>query len=130
MRRTCPWKMLSQIAFGASSLLPFSACSSNDASSSTAGASGGAESGADAGTGGAACEFPTTIAWNASAPLISPTSDATHDLVAVKDPTVVRFNDRWHVYGSYVSRAGAYNMFYTSFADWAEAPNAPLYYMD
>jgi endo-1,4-beta-xylanase len=59
-----------------------------------------------------------------------PISDATHDLVAVKDPSIVRFNDRWHVYASSVSRAGAYNMIYTSFADWSAAPSAPFYYMD
>ena len=62
--------------------------------------------------------------------MIAPRSDAMHDLLAVKDPTVVRFNDRWHVYASSVSTAGAYNMVYTSFADWTEAATAPLYYMD
>ncbi len=62
--------------------------------------------------------------------MIAPRSDATHDLLAVKDPTVVRFNDRWHVYASSVSTAGAYNMVYTSFSDWSEAAAAPLTYMD
>jgi endo-1,4-beta-xylanase len=77
-----------------------------------------------------ACELAESIQWNASAPILAPLSDATHDLIAVKDPTVVRFNDRWHVYASSVSAAGAYNMIYTSFADWSDAPNAPFYYMD
>jgi endo-1,4-beta-xylanase len=85
-------------------------------------------SGGDAG--GAACELAESIQWSGSAPLIAPLSDAAHDLVAVKDPTVVSFNGRWHVYASSVSRTGAYNIVYTSFADWAEAPSAPLYYMD
>ena len=64
------------------------------------------------------------------APIIAPPSDATHDLVAVKDPSVVRFNDRWHVYASSVSTAGAYNMVYTSFADFSEASSAPFHHMD
>ena len=42
----------------------------------------------------------------------------------------MRFNDRWHVYASSVSSSGAYNMVYTSFADWKDAPSATLYYMD
>jgi hypothetical protein len=81
------------------------------------------------GGGGAACELGAALQWNGSPVLIAPISDATHDLLAVKDPSVVRFNDRWHVYASSVSTAGAYNMVYTSFSDWTEAPTAPVYYM-
>jgi endo-1,4-beta-xylanase len=68
--------------------------------------------------------------WTASAPLIAPISDAKHDLVAVKDPSVVYFNNRWHVYASSVSSAGAYSTVYTSFTDFNEASTAPMYYMD
>src|SRR5688572_24213592 len=83
------------------------------------------------GPGGAgSCELAPTIQWSGSTIVIAPRSDATHDLLAVKDPTVVRFNDRWHVYASSVSTAGAYNMVYTSFSDWTEASSAPLTYMD
>jgi endo-1,4-beta-xylanase len=82
------------------------------------------------GSAGVSCGFPASLQWSGSAPLITPRGDASHDIVAVKDPTVVNFNGRYHVYGSSVSRTGAYNMIYTSFADWSEAPSAPLYYMD
>jgi hypothetical protein len=44
--------------------------------------------------------LPAALSWTSSQPIIVPTSDAKHDLVAVKDPTIVRFNDRWHVYAS------------------------------
>src|SRR5579863_9559899 len=74
--------------------------------------------------------LPGAIAWTASNPLIVPKSDAKHDLLAVKDPSVVRFNERWHVYATSVGRGGTYGMVYTSFADWKDAPSAPLYYMD
>jgi endo-1,4-beta-xylanase len=87
-----------------------------------------APAGGDSGT--AACELAPSTQWSGSQPLIAPVSDATHDLVAVKDPTVVSFNGRWHVYASSVSSAGAYNMVYTSFSDWSQASSAPLYYMD
>lgn len=80
--------------------------------------------------GSASCELAPTLRWNASGPLISPVSNATHDLLAVKDPSVVFFNDRWHVYASSVSSAGAYSMVYTSFSDFDQAPSAPVYYMN
>ena len=80
--------------------------------------------------GGSSCALAPGIQWSGSAPTISPRSDATHDLVAVKDPTVVQFNGRWHVFASSVSTQGAYNMVYSSFSDWSEASTAPLYYMD
>jgi endo-1,4-beta-xylanase len=73
---------------------------------------------------------PDSLAWTSSSPLIVPVSDATHDLVAVKDPTVVRYNDRWHVYASSVGRGGIYGMVYLSFADWREASKASFCYMD
>ncbi|MFZ5891193.1 MAG: non-reducing end alpha-L-arabinofuranosidase family hydrolase [Myxococcota bacterium] len=109
------WQRAARLAAHTSSLLLFAACSSNEASDSPS----------DTG-----CELAPTMQWSTGAPLIVPQSDATHDIIAVKDPTLVRFNDRWHVYASSVSRAGAYNMVYTSFADWSEASSAPLYYMD
>ena len=74
--------------------------------------------------------LPARIAWTSTGPVILPKRDPAHDLVAVKDPTVVRFNGRWHVYASSVARGGIYGMVYTSFADWKDAPSAPLYYMD
>jgi endo-1,4-beta-xylanase len=73
--------------------------------------------------------LPGTFAWTSTGPIIVPRSDATHDLVAVKDPTVVRYGDRWHIYASSVARGGIYGMVYTSFADWADAPKATFYYM-
>jgi hypothetical protein len=83
----------------------------------------------DAGKPSAVPGLPNAFVWAATAPLIVPRSDPKHDLVAVKDPMVVRFNDRWHVYASSVGRGGIYGMVYTSFADWKDAPSAPLYYM-
>ena len=74
--------------------------------------------------------LPADLSWTSSNPIIVPTSDGTHDLVAVKDPTVVRYNDRWHVYASSVARGGIYGMVYTSFADWGEASTATFYTMD
>ena len=99
----------------------------------TGGTSAGAGTGAGGGGGTGnttACNLPTTFQWRTGAPVIVPRSDASHDLVSVKDPTVVRFNDRWHVYASSVTNAGAYGMVYTSFTDWTSMASATWYYMD
>jgi len=74
--------------------------------------------------------LPANLSWTSTDALIVPKADAAHALVAVKDPTVVRFNNRWHVYASSVARGGIYGMVYASFADWKDAARAPLYYMD
>jgi endo-1,4-beta-xylanase len=78
----------------------------------------------------AAAGLPAKIAWTSTGPIIAPASDAKHDLVAIKDPTVVRYKDRWHVYASSCAKGGVYGLVYVSFADWSEASSAPLYYMD
>jgi endo-1,4-beta-xylanase len=74
--------------------------------------------------------LPPTFAWTSTGPILVPKPDSTHDLVAIKDPTVVRYNDRWHVYASSVAKGGVYGMVYTSFASFTDAPAAPLYMMD
>ena len=92
---------------------------------------GGSDGGGGGGTGGgSSCALAPEHSVERERSAISPRSDATHDLVAVKDPTVVQFNGRWHVFASSVSTQGAYNMVYSSFSDWSEASTAPLYYMD
>ncbi|TDB74694.1 glycoside hydrolase [Micromonospora sp. KC723] len=70
------------------------------------------------------------VTWRSSDVLISPRPDPAHPVVSVKDPTVVRWRDRWLVYGSTADTSGAWRMFSTSFADWSEAPSAPLYHLD
>lgn len=99
-------------------LLALFGCSSSDAEE-TAG-----------GDNGVTCTLADSLEWTSTGPILAPPSDATHDLVAVKDPTVVRFEDRWHVFASTVSTAGAYNMAYTSFADFSDASSATFYHMD
>jgi endo-1,4-beta-xylanase len=105
-------------------------CNSDQAT----GGPGTSDGGQGAGAAGAAsedsCQLPETLSWHASGALVAPVSDPTHDLVAVKDPTVVFFDGAWHLYMSSVSRAGAYNMVYTTFSDWSQASSAPLIHMD
>lgn len=74
--------------------------------------------------------FPMPLHWKSTGVLIKPISDATHDLVSVKDPTVVRYDNRWHVFATTANARGNWSMLYLSFADWADAADAKPYYLD
>src|SRR5262249_33661675 len=73
---------------------------------------------------------PTNFAWSSPGPVLSPKSDATHNLVSIKDPSVVFFNNKWHVFVSTVDVNGAYSMAYINFPDWDHTANATFYYLD
>jgi hypothetical protein len=95
------------------------------------GGRGGAAGGAGrSGSGGASCGIPTTFSWSTPEPVLVPKSDPTHSLVSIKDPTVVFFNNKWHVFTSTVDASGAYSMAYISFTDWMNTANATFYYAD
>lgn len=68
--------------------------------------------------------------WTTTRPLILPLPDAQHAIVAVKDPSVVRHHDRWHVFATTADTTGAWSMAYLSFPDWDEATTAVPYYFD
>lgn len=73
--------------------------------------------------------LPSSFQWSSSAALISPKPDANHSPAAIKDPSVVYADGKWHVFASTASSAG-YNMMYTSFTDWSQAGSAPQTYLD
>ncbi len=75
--------------------------------------------------------FDTPLKWISSDILVKPVSDETHSIVSVKDPTVVRYNDLWHIYATvYSTSAKTWNMVYLNFKDWSDAPNAKLHFVD
>jgi endo-1,4-beta-xylanase len=73
--------------------------------------------------------LPSSFRWSSSGVLISPKSDATHNIAGIKDPSVVFYNGKWHVFAS-VANSSGYSMVYTSFTDWAQAGAAPHSYLD
>jgi hypothetical protein len=77
----------------------------------------------------AAAALPGSFRWSSSGPLISPKSDATHDIAGIKDPTVVYHDGKYHVFASTANAAG-YNLVYLSFADWSRAGSATQHYLD
>jgi len=73
--------------------------------------------------------FNAPLHWTATEALVGPASDA-RGIVSVKDPSIVRYNDRWHVYATTANTNGGWGMVYLNFADWADAANAKPYYLD
>ncbi|GAA2913188.1 MULTISPECIES: non-reducing end alpha-L-arabinofuranosidase family hydrolase [Streptomyces] len=74
--------------------------------------------------------LPASFTWSSSGPLISPKPDAAHAILSVKDPTVFRYRDRWHVYFTTADTAGRWSLGHTSFTEWSEAASAPQTFLD
>jgi hypothetical protein len=75
--------------------------------------------------------FDAPLRWKSSGILVKPVSDETHTIVSVKDPTIVRYNDLWHVYATvYSTSAKSWSMVYFNFKDFSDAPSAKLHFVD
>jgi hypothetical protein len=94
------------------------------------------------------------LKWKSTGVLVRPQNDPTHFLYSIKDPTVFRFKDKWQIYATAFmvsgpsaaallnpstnspaavprrGSGGGWSMVHLSFADWKDAPNAKLFYMD
>lgn len=73
--------------------------------------------------------LPASFTWNSSNILISPKPDATHNVAGIKDPSVVYYNGKYHVFASIANSSG-YNLVYLNFSDWSQASSATHYYLD
>ncbi|MGI5372011.1 non-reducing end alpha-L-arabinofuranosidase family hydrolase [Streptomyces iakyrus] len=76
-----------------------------------------------------AAALPNRYSWSSSGPLIAPKPDATHNIAGIKDPTVVQYNGKYHVFASTASSSG-YNLVYLNFSDWSQAGSATHHYLD
>ncbi|MFF0162449.1 non-reducing end alpha-L-arabinofuranosidase family hydrolase [Streptomyces sp. NPDC005263] len=76
-----------------------------------------------------AAALPSRFSWSSSGTLISPKPDATHNIAGIKDPTVVQYNGKYHVFASTASSSG-YNLVYLNFSDWSQAGSATHHYLD
>lgn len=68
--------------------------------------------------------------WTTTGPLVHPTADEGHPVVAVKDPSVVFHDDRYHIFATTAATTGAWAMAYFNFASWEEAPQAKPFHLD
>jgi endo-1,4-beta-xylanase len=86
---------------------------------------------ADSFAGGqAAARLPSSFHWRSSGALISPKADASHPIVSVKDPTVVRYKGQWLVYATTANTSGNWSLEYSTFRDWSHAGAASQYFLD
>jgi hypothetical protein len=83
--------------------------------------------------------LPGDLQWNSTEPLLAVDQGRLPDSPdnpwhAVKDPTVVRFQDRWHLFCTLRKRdgdkPGYIRIGYIGFKDWADAPQATWQLLD
>lgn len=74
--------------------------------------------------------IPNTFRWCSTGPLVAPIATEEHPILSVKDPTVVYYGERWHVFATTADSNAQWSMVYLNFPDWKDAPNAKLYYLN
>jgi hypothetical protein len=62
--------------------------------------------------------------WKSSPPLLGPDPKAAEPEVALKDPSFVQADGRWHLFATHRLASGMVDMQYLSFKDWNEAVKA------
>lgn len=69
--------------------------------------------------------LPPSWAWRTTGPLLLPGPTEGEDWMSLKDPSLVRHQDRWHMFCTVRGTRRSHAILYTSFADWPEAQRAP-----
>src|SRR6185369_14678348 len=59
--------------------------------------------------------------WTTGDPVLAPARNRDDPCHAIKDPTVVHHEERWHVFATIRSRRRTHQIEYLAFADWAQA---------
>jgi Glycosyl hydrolase family 62/Ricin-type beta-trefoil lectin domain-like len=74
--------------------------------------------------------LPSTFRWSSSGVLAGPKPDAQHpDILAIKDFSVVRFNNQWLIYAT-TARPSGWSLVNFNFSDFSQAAAAPHTYLD
>src|SRR5438128_455812 len=63
--------------------------------------------------------------WVVGAPVLSAAQRSADPCYAVKDPSIVRFHDRWHLFATIRSQKRLRQIEYLSFSDWQDIDKAP-----
>jgi hypothetical protein len=63
--------------------------------------------------------------WSLSEPLIAPATRTDDPCQAIKDPTVVFHNGKWHLFATIRSQKRTHQIEYLCFEDWKKANDAP-----
>lgn len=70
-------------------------------------------------------ELSSPFFWDLSAPVLSPVERPHDPCYSVKDPTVVHYGGKWHVFCTLRSKVRSHQIEYVSFEKWEEADRAP-----
>jgi len=62
--------------------------------------------------------------WRAGAPVVSPLQRPGEQIYSVKDPTIVRYKDRWHLFCTIRGRERSHQIEYLCFDDWSGVERA------
>ncbi|MFI7542243.1 non-reducing end alpha-L-arabinofuranosidase family hydrolase [Actinoplanes sp. NPDC049599] len=73
--------------------------------------------------------LPSSFRWSSSDILMQPKPDGSHPEVAIKDPSVVYYGGRYHVFATQATGTG-WGLEYRSFTDWSQAAAATPYFLD
>jgi len=72
--------------------------------------------------------------WVDRGPVVSAHTDPTQKVVSIKDPSVVFYQGRWHIYATYGREFGEtdgrWGMVYFNFTDWKDADKAEQVVLD
>jgi endo-1,4-beta-xylanase len=92
--------------------------------------SGGATASALGGTTSNICGLASSYGWASTQALMDPVSDGSHSLVAIKAPSVVFYDGKYHVFATIIDSTGAATLEHVQFADWPNASSATVDYLD
>ena len=70
-------------------------------------------------------ELSGDFAWTAGPARVAPASTGGQAWISIKDPSVVRYGNRWHLFCTVRGRPRSHATVYLSFADWKDAASAP-----
>ncbi|MBN1817450.1 MAG: hypothetical protein JW828_08815 [Sedimentisphaerales bacterium] len=70
------------------------------------------------------------FSWVVGTPVLFPVDPPDDHRYSVKDPTIVRFKDKWHLFCTIRSEKRSHQIEYLSFPDWKEADKAKRHVLD
>jgi len=59
--------------------------------------------------------------WRVTAPLVAPTRRPEDPCISIKDPSIVNYQGRWHLFCTIRSQIRTHQIEYLSFANWSDA---------
>jgi hypothetical protein len=72
------------------------------------------------------CNLSSQFSWVSTDPLITPHNP---DWASIKDPTIVKYNNQYHVFATVFSKTKGYGGIYMNFNDWSQANSAQQFDM-